>query len=222
MPPGLTDRENSVETSRDTDKIRLRRRLAGQIRRIRGEESGFTLVELLVSTSVLVVVFGGILFLIPPAFEQSTRGPERSFTVTETRLAVDTFVRELRTATVISTPTSQILRFDTPTRSVTIECTEGQGQGGAGQGQGAGICNRREAPLGQNPANNPARAIASRVENTDIFGIAQGGQPSNRDYVCIKVVISVDGADAPVTIQDGVALRNNQAPALPTPACSTA
>lgn len=191
-------------------------------RRMRREQAGFTLVELLVSISVMGVIFGAIMMLIPTALRLSTRGPERTFTVQEARLSVDRVVRDLRTATSISTPTSHVLRYDTPTRSVTIECTNGQGQGGSGQGQGAAVCVRREAPLGQNPSNNPGQAIASDVENADVFGIAQGGPPTARDYVCIKLVMSVDGASAPVTLQDGVALRNNPVPTVATAACGAA
>jgi len=174
---------------------------------------------MLASLGVLVVIFCAILTLVPTAFREATGAQERTFTILDTKQAVERIVRELRTANLIGTPTSQVLHFDTPTLSIMIECTNGGGGGGAGAGQGGGVCNRREAPLGQNPANNPANAVASNVLNTDVFGVSQGGPPSNRDYVCVKIVMGVPGSTAPVTIQDGVALRNNQAPSAVTPPC---
>jgi type II secretory pathway pseudopilin PulG len=195
---------------------------AGRRRAAVSGEGGFTLIELLTSISLLILVFAAIMVLIPTAFRIAQPGPERTFTVEAARIAVDKVMRELRTATWISTPSQQVLRFDTPTKSITVECTQGGGQGGSGQGQGSNVCVRREAALGGNPSNNPGTALAEGVENTDVFGIAQGGPPNARDYVCIRVVMTVAGRTAPVTIQDAVALRNNQVPTVATPGCESA
>jgi prepilin-type N-terminal cleavage/methylation domain-containing protein len=72
-------------------------------RRIAREESGFSLIELLVAATLLAGVLGGVLALLDTSQAIAPHDRERGHAVREAQVGVAAMTRELRTATELGT-----------------------------------------------------------------------------------------------------------------------
>lgn len=79
----------------------LRRRWAS----LRREESGFTLVELLVSMIILGIIFGLTFTILTSTISGTKTGQARSNAIDEARLGVEQLERQIRSGNVLYAPT---------------------------------------------------------------------------------------------------------------------
>jgi prepilin-type N-terminal cleavage/methylation domain-containing protein len=76
------------------------------LRRVRGEEGGFTLIEVLVTVSLLAVVLGAALALSHTSGQVANKDIERAHSIEEVQNGIARMDRELRAATQLLTPAS--------------------------------------------------------------------------------------------------------------------
>ena len=86
-------------------------------------ESGFTLVELLVSMSLLTVVIGGLLGLAESVLPVAARDQERAHVLNQAQSGMDRMTRELRQATrvVWTSPTTDAIWVEVDRTGTTVE-----------------------------------------------------------------------------------------------------
>jgi prepilin-type N-terminal cleavage/methylation domain-containing protein len=178
------------------------------ITRLRRDQRGFTLVELLVAMPLaLLLVFAALNLYRVAANGQSATG-NRSEAVQSARSALERMTRELRqvgppvgvSLSPVRFTSSQVMDYTTWTRpaggtsvqrNVRYDCSEGR-------------CMRSEGPVG-GALGTPA-LVVDGVQNLDVFD----PRPDvlYPDYVAIKLNVRVKGQSRPITVTDGVALRN--------------
>src|SRR3954453_5233405 len=110
---------------------------------VRREESGFTLVELLVAAGLMLVVVGAVLALLDSSSTIAARDQERTHAIREAQVGVHNMTKELRQAfsIVSSSPYSiegHVLKNGVD-RDVTYDCT-----GPSSAGPPLGQCVRYE------------------------------------------------------------------------------
>jgi prepilin-type N-terminal cleavage/methylation domain-containing protein len=183
-----------------------------RLRRLRGEEAGFTLTELLVAMMITLFAFGAALMLLNIALETQPRLSDRAAAIQQGRVWVERLTRELRQgATVAGSPTASQLSFLTyvghsscggtatgPSIQclVTYSCT-------------AGTCSRTERnPNGSGSA--PAQRMVTGLLSSNVFSYT----PTSSAPEYVGVSLAFPATDDPgetedaVTLQDGVNLRN--------------
>jgi prepilin-type N-terminal cleavage/methylation domain-containing protein len=182
--------------------MRRARKAAAALRR---EERGLTLIELLIAAAVGLVVVGGALTMFMGAIRSEPRTASKVAAIQQARTTVDRITRELRQGLETSSASPSKLEIVTYVKAttcggaaastsipcrVTYECS-------------AGKCTRAVAqPNGSAPG--PTVQVASGLASTDVFTYSPSeGDPT---YVGVTFAFSADGQ--PVTLSDGVALRN--------------
>jgi hypothetical protein len=167
----------------------------------RHERGEITLAELLVAAPIALILLTATLMLHLASGREEDRTQNRVQTLIQERVGLERMTRELREATSI-----------TPTSSDEVDAVawlRPPGGGPAVQRQlrydcSHQACERREGPAGGDLG--PAVVVISNVVNADVFDF----QPDlvNPNYVTITLEIPVKGANNPISIHDGVALRN--------------
>jgi prepilin-type N-terminal cleavage/methylation domain-containing protein len=166
------------------------------------DERGMSLIELLTVMPMLAIVLLGIygLYNVGAKSQQETNTRVRS--LMQQQSGMERISREMRQATAITPVSSQIIDATTwvrPTsggasvqRRVRYDCS-------------TGTCNRWEGPAGGSLTTGPV-PIITNVVNADIFDL----QPNSVDptYVVMRVEVQVQGANNPITLDGGFALRN--------------
>jgi type II secretory pathway pseudopilin PulG len=182
-----------------------RRWLRATARRLRRSERGLTLIELLVSMSMLIGILTGAMTLLVGMMQKQPGLSDRSEQVSEARIALERMVRELRPGYAVDSPTgtANTVSFRTYMRRtcagvstttvtlcrVTYTCTAS-----------TKTCTRRIAnPNGTSPTA-PVPLITG-VTNTNVFTI-QGS------YVGIRFVMPTEDGRGALTVTDGARLRN--------------
>ena len=184
-------------------KIRARasKRLGGSGR----AQAGFTLVELLISMTMLVAVLAGSMTLLVGMMQKQPGLSDRSEQVAEARVAMEKMVRELRPGYAVDSAvgTSSTVTFRTymhrtcagvPTTvptlcRVTYTCTPS-----------TTICTRSTAnPDGTSPT--AARRLIDGVTNSNVFTVTA-------TQVSIRLQIPAEDGGATTTVVDGATLRN--------------
>lgn len=180
---------------------------AGVRSRIRDEEGGWTLIELLVGAVVGLFVAGIALATLNLAVQAQPVTSERAGQIQEGRSLIERISRELRQGEQISAASSSALTLVTFVDSATCggdkattarlcqvsySCT-------------GGICTRTEG----NPdgSGSPTTTqVASGIRNAPVFSYS----PDTVDptYVGVELSFPADGGGETVTFSDGVALRN--------------
>lgn len=181
-------------------------RLSKAAARLRREERGLTLIELLVAASVGLVVVGGALTMFMSGIRSEPRTASKVMAIQQARVTVDRITRELRQGLETPTTLSSQLAIVTYVKAATC--------GGAAASTSipcrvtytcsAGSCDRVVAkPDGTAPG--PSVKVATGLASTSIFSYA----PSAKDptYVGVALSFTSDSGD-PITLSDGVALRN--------------
>lgn len=179
------------------------RRAAAALRR---DERGLTLVELLVAAMLGLIVVGGALTVFLGGVRSEPRTASKVAAIQQARITLDRITRELRQGVQISAPANNQLAIVTYVNAVscggapastaipcqvTYTCTTES-------------CSRVVAqPDGSAPG--PAVQVATGLVSPNVFSYEP--DETNPAYVGVNFVFS-SGDDDPVTLGDGVALRN--------------
>ncbi len=178
------------------------RKVAGALLR---EQRGLTLVELLVASMLGLLVVGAGLSIFISAIRSEPRNTSKVAAIQQARFTADRIVRELRQGwEVPTTPTSSQLAISTYVKATSC--------GGAPASTAipcrvtyvcsAGNCTRTVAqPDGS--ASGPAVQVVSGLSNSNVFTWTPSTDPT---YIGVTFSLATGGD--PVTLRDGVALRN--------------
>lgn len=169
------------------------------------EERGLTLIELLIAATLGLVVIGAAMTVFVGAIRSEPRTASKVTAIQQARVTVDRITRELRQG--LDTPTTSANQLAIITYVKAATC------GGAAASSSivcrvtyncsAGICTRAVAqPDGSAPG--PAVRVASGLSSSSVFSY----QPSAVAPSYVGVGLSLETGGAPVTLSDGVALRN--------------
>jgi Tfp pilus assembly protein PilW len=184
------------------------------------EEPGLTLVELLVAASMGLVVVGGAVTIFVSGIRSEPRTASKVAAIQQGRVAVDRITRELRQGLEVQTASTNQLAIVTYVKAASC--------GGAVASTGipcrvdyacsAGACTRSVSqPDGTAPG--PATQVVSGLTTSNIFSYRSDAADSSCDqstavdpgYVCVSLSFAAEGG-GPVTLEDGVALRNPEDP----------
>lgn len=198
-------------------------RMLRDIRQRLRDERGMTLVELTVASMMTMVVLGSASYLMIIAVHTQPAISDQSFDIQQGRAFEERFTRELRASYKIEpapAPTASSLSFDTYVRAtscggarqtdpaipaipcrVTYTCT-------------AGTCYRAEGSPSTG-GGTPVR-IVSGLASAAVFGSDPTTPPTspstplatNPDYVTVHLAFPSRGSGTPITLDDGVDLRN--------------
>jgi Tfp pilus assembly protein PilW len=184
-----------------------RKQISGRWR----DERGLSLVELLMSSLVLVIVLGVGLAFVPLAVRNEPRISDRAAQIQQGRVLMERLSRELRQGYVVQSATPSQLVFVTYARRTAcgsfgepastdpaIRCRVTYSCSG-------GTCTRTEADTDGSPSGSPALLVEG-LSGSDVFSYL----PSATDvqFVSIKLVFPASATDDAVTLQDGAGLRN--------------
>lgn len=184
--------------------------MSGSVEQMSGE-AGFTLIELLVSIFLLLVTSAAAMALLTTTVRNEAPVRERSGEIQEGRTMVETVTREIRQGRTISAATSSQLQVLTFVNS--DPC------GGASSTTGrlclvtytcsGSSCSRTErSPDGSGTA--PARIVASGLTSPEVFRYLPTA--SQALFVGVRLAFPPHGGGAPITLEDGVTLRNSYYP----------
>lgn len=174
------------------------------------EEGGLTLIELLVAASLSLVVVGGAMSIFLSSVRSEPRTASKVEAIQQARVTMDRITRELRQGLEVAstpTPSANQLAIVTyvkaatcggPPASTSIPCQ-------VTYACSAGVCTRSVAPPGGS-ASGPTVQVVSGLATTEVFDY-QPAPPADPTYVGVTFSLAAEGAD-PVTLEDGVALRN--------------
>jgi len=174
---------------------------------LRREEHGLTLVELMVAAAVGLVVVGGALTMFVGAIHSEPRTSSKAAAIQQARFTVDRITRELRQGIETVTTSPSQLRLITYVKAATC--------GGAAATTSiacevtyacsAGKCTRQVAPPNGIPPK-PAVQVANGLASSNVFSYVYPPKSSDPSYVGVSLSFESEGQ--PVTLTDGVALRN--------------
>jgi hypothetical protein len=173
------------------------------MRRLRAEH-GVGLVELLTVLPMIAVVLLGIYALYNVGAKSQQETHTRVTTLLREQNGLERMTREMRQAVTFTPVSSQVLDAVTyvrPTsgatsvqRRVRYECDNG-------------ACVRWEGPPGGSLTTGPETVIPS-LENVDVFFFSPDSV--NPTYVSVKLEVTVNGANNPIVLDGGFALRNQE------------
>lgn len=173
----------------------------------RGGEAGFTLVELLVGISVMLVITFATLGLLEIAQRSEPEIRESNERIQEAQTGMERVVRELRQThgIVSATPTSLTVN----TYLSGSSCAGGSGTGARScrvvYACASGDCTRTASELsGASPG--PAVPFATDVISNEIF--AYSPSSTSPTGVTLTVQLREAGAEDQITLSDGVTFRN--------------
>jgi hypothetical protein len=168
---------------------------------LRNQRGEITLTELLVAAPMALILLTATLTLHLASGREQERTDNRAQSLIQQRGGLERMTRELRQASSI-----------TPTSSVVVDAVAWLRPADGGQAVQRQVrydcsgqaCKRLEGPLGGN-LGAPV-VVVSDVLNADVFDF----QPDlvNPTYVTITLEVNVESATNPISLHDGVALRN--------------
>jgi prepilin-type N-terminal cleavage/methylation domain-containing protein len=182
-----------------------------RLRRIRGDQRGLTLIELLVASAMGVVVMGAAASLVISAVRDQPKISQQADNVSTARWVLARMTRELRngvavkkeaTASRVSFETyvrhatcggSAVLASNEPAKlcTVTYECN-------------TTTCSRTESPPGST-AGTPTR-LFSGINTNQVFSYSpNAGEPT---YVKVTLRMPNPSGSGALTLSDGASLRN--------------
>ena len=189
-----------------------------------GDQQGLTLVELMVATTMTLMVLGAASALMIMALHTQPAISDRSFDIQQGRTFEDRFTRELRASYAIEPnpqPTSSQISFDTYVRSTTC--------GGAPLTNpaasaipcrvtytcSAGTCSRAEGPTNTGEGT-AVKQVSGLDSSAGVFGTdptsppASPGTPlpNSPGYITIHLAFPAKGGAGAIALDDGVDLRN--------------
>jgi prepilin-type N-terminal cleavage/methylation domain-containing protein len=170
------------------------------------DQSGFTLVELLVAMPIALVVLSMAMLAIGVVVRNEQRAREHSETLREQQASLERMTRELREATSFEFITSQKVVFDAyvrpgggagTLRRIEYDCTPTAPHP---------HCVRKEGPVG-GPVANP-KTVIDWLVNNDVFEPEPDFVNPRFVGVVARVRIAGDDKRHLITLRDGVELRN--------------
>ncbi|MEX2253574.1 MAG: hypothetical protein WD649_05425 [Thermoleophilaceae bacterium] len=169
------------------------------LRRIRREEAGVTLIELMVVSAVGVLLFGVGLALYSVATRNEAKTGARSENLQQAQTAMERMTRELRQGSAIVSSSPTEITFETYVRGVGNQRVRFSCSGSA--------CSRAVAPSGTNSFGSPVTLVSSVDPN--VFTVA-GGQVKLRLRLTRTSQPNVGaGREVSAELNDGVTLRNS-------------
>jgi type II secretory pathway pseudopilin PulG len=172
-------------------------------------EEGFTLVELLVASSMGVVVMGAVVLLVIGAVRGQPKITEQAEAVRTARWALERLTREIRNGSTVTKALPSEVSFQTYVRratcggtatpasatpaikcQVTYACT-------------TTACSRREAAPGV--VGGTPKQIFSGIESSQVFTYAPAAPPIT--YVKITLRLPGPSGGDPLTVSSGASLR---------------
>jgi Tfp pilus assembly protein PilW len=168
-------------------------------RRFLKSERGVGLVELLVVIPMMAIVLLGIYALYNVGAHAQRQNDDRVSTLLREQNGLERMTREMRQAISFTAVSSQILDAVTYVRPasgasvqrhVRYECLSGS-------------CTRYEGAVGGSLGTG--ETVISGVQNADVFFFEPDNV--NPNYVDVKLQVSVKGANNPITLDGGFALR---------------
>ncbi len=177
-------------------------------KRLRSDEGGYTLPEMLMAILILLLMLGAVVQLtsVVSRSEPELRG--RAAQIQQARTLMERLSRELRQSYAVRGVEPTSLTFDTWVRrevcggdpststapaircAVTYACT-------------VTACSRGEGQPGTAPAATVT--LADGLDNTTPFTASPAEDP---DYIGITLLLPAAGGDDAITLTDGVTLRN--------------
>jgi competence protein ComGC len=164
------------------------------------DQSGFTLVELLVAMPIAMIVLSIAMLAIATTVRNEQSAREHSEALRAQQAGLEQLTRELREATSFRFLTSQLVEFDAYVRTtgtgtlrkIRYDCSSGT------------HCIRQEGPVGGTVSGN--RIIIDALENPDVFE----PEPDfvNPRYVGVVARVRIADDRRLITLRDGVDLRN--------------
>lgn len=161
-----------------------------------------TLIEILLAASLTIMMMSAAMSMLEIGAKSEPKITERANRISEGRTAIERMTRELRSTYQVRTTGATTLDFLTSKRSTACpdtfcdrhlryECDAGQ-------------CTRQEGSTTAELSGGVK--VIDGLTNIDIFSY----EPNNLDpeYVRIRFVFAVKNQSDPVTLEDGVNLRN--------------
>ena len=175
-------------------------------------EHGFTLVELTIATTLLLVILAAALPLMTSSQHTEADVSTRADKIQKARVLAERLGRDLRSAyLVVATPTASTLTFETYVRRTACGNSAASASSVAPircrvvYTCSAGTCLRTERAPGTS-SGGTTRTLVSGLSDNNVFNYAPSS--SHPTFVGLRVVFpSKVGGDA-VTLEDGTALRN--------------
>jgi Tfp pilus assembly protein PilW len=173
---------------------------------LRREESGLTLVELLMAAMIGLIVVGGAMTVFVGAIRSEPRTASRVEAIQDARVTVDRITRELRQGLEVPTAKANELAVITYVKAatcggatattsipcrVTYTCAGDQ-------------CTRTVAQPNGSAPGSPT-VVADALVDANVFSFSPGSE--DPAYVGVTFELQPDEGDA-VMLEDGVALRN--------------
>jgi hypothetical protein len=196
------------------------------LRRLRTEESGWGLIEILLGLILSLMVSSAALDLIPTA-DSSTRGSlDRGATTQAGQAAVETITREARAASAAAVQSSSILDLVVPVRTsggalstpqhVRYDCSGGR----CVRTPCTGVVTGSLVGVGCQAGGTAAQLVTGLADANVFAGILGGGAPQTSgvgisagltptmDRLQITLRLTLAGAHAPVEIDDGTSFAD--------------
>jgi hypothetical protein len=194
-------RKPAIDPNEEKGQMHTSPRPGGVSPSPRHERGEITLAELLVAAPIALILLTATLMLHLASGREEERTGNRVESLIEQRQGLERMTRELREASSI-----------TPTSSGVVDAVAWLRPPGGGESVerqlrydcSRGACERREGPAGGD-LGGPVMVVPD-VLNADVFDF----QPDlvNPTYVTITLEIAVKGSSNPISLHDGVALRN--------------
>jgi prepilin-type N-terminal cleavage/methylation domain-containing protein len=198
--------------------------LRRSLRRIRHEQSGFTLIEQLVATVIFLLVMSAVLGLLEASNKVAPRDQERANAITEAQIGLHRMVRELRGA-------ERVDSFESGSITVRVRLQRDDPNTGAVEthslwevrytcnGETPGKC-VRWATIAGGSYPSSGETVIDRVSNWQaslpasrrVFTLGQGTAVTPQ-YISIRIEVPAKGERSAghggtVILQDGFAPRN--------------
>ena len=199
--------------------------LRRSLRRVKHEQSGFTLIEQLVATVIFLLVMSAVLALLEASNRVAPRDAERANAITEAQVGLHGMVRELRMAERVDSLDSGSITVrvrlprDDPNTTPTVETYSLWDVRYTCNAETPGKCTRWATIAGGSYPSSGQTAIA-RIENwpssmpasRKVFTIGQGTAVAPQ-YISVRIEVLAKGERAAghrgtVVLQDGFAPRN--------------
>lgn len=171
------------------------------------DETGFTLIEQLVTMVVLVVVLGAVLALFETTAKIAPRDQERAHSIRDAQVGLDRMGRELRQAYAVNAATPNLLDVNVTirgqSRRVLYDCNRPR-------------CVRRQGAPGADLSGLGGEVVIDRLLNgvsgEPVFTYSPPGAfPPAHVEARVRVPAAGERADGhphSVVLDDGLALRN--------------
>lgn len=176
------------------------------------EEAGLTLVELLVASTMGVVLMGAVGSLVVSGVRDQPGISEKAADIQTARWVLERMTRELRNGIVVdkSTSTSEVsfktfVRHETcggatllPSASPAIQCE-------VTYSCSASSCTRRETSPGIYTGGSLTTIFTGLSNSSNVFSYSPSASPT---YVGVKIEIPNPSGNGALTVSDGASLRN--------------